>query len=197
MSNRPEKPESENELIEQPGLGATLRNLRRERNQTIAEVADATQISNSFIALVEKGRSDISLGRLYRLLRFYGVGLGELLPKRIGKSEEPVRHGEARQVNLPGEGMHAFLLAPDSDRRMVPLLGVHDPGARVADIPPYDAECFLYVLSGKLLIEREGKEPVVLEEGDSFYFSRTETLTSSTLGDRPARVIAVLAPRPA
>ena len=192
MANPAEEGPVEAELIEQPRLGTTLRKLRRERGHTIAGVADATGISNSFIALVEKGRSDISLGRLYRLLRFYGVGLGELLPDTT--SEELVRNGEARHVNLAVEGIHAFLLAPDSERRMVPMLAVHDPGAQIVDVPPYGDECFLYVLEGTLLVEREGKEPVVLNEGDAFYFTRTESLTSSTVGQHPARVIAVLAP---
>ena len=184
--------EHDGELIEQPRLGASLRRLRRQRGHTIAAVADAAGLSNSFIALVEKGRSDISLGRLYRLLRFYGVGLGELLPK--ARREEVIRRGDARHLSLPTEGMHAFLLAPDTRRRMMPMLAIHEPGAQVADVPPFEGECFLYVLEGTLLVEREGKEPVVLGEGDAFYFTRSESLTSSTVGLGAARVIAVLAP---
>lgn len=178
-------------LVEQPELGEILRSLRQARGQTIGVVATGTGVSESFIAMVEKGRSDISLGRLYRLLRFYGVGLADLLPRKV--QPEVIRDGEARQVNLREEGISAFLLAPDRDRRMTPMLAVHKPGACIKDVPPYGDECFLYVLDGRLVVEREGKQPVVLGPGDSFYFTRSETLTSSTVGTEPARVIAVLA----
>lgn len=65
----------------QPDLGTKLRALRTDRGLSIAEVADATGISASFLSLVENGRSDIAIGRLMRLIDFYGVGLGRCSPR--------------------------------------------------------------------------------------------------------------------
>ena len=38
------------------------------------------RISASFLSLVEKDRSDITIGRLVRLIEFYGISITDLLP---------------------------------------------------------------------------------------------------------------------
>ena len=45
-------------------LGARLRELRRSRGVSLAEVAEGTGISASFLSTVEKGKSDITVSRL-------------------------------------------------------------------------------------------------------------------------------------
>jgi transcriptional regulator with XRE-family HTH domain len=157
-------------------------------------VAAETGISASFLSLVEKGRSDISVGRLLRLLKVYDVKLGELLPDQRPADRIVVRNGEARHLDSIAEGTELYLLAPDTRRTMMPLLAIHEPGSRIADLPPHSGECFVYVLEGTLLMEREGHPPVVLHEGDAAYFPRTETLGGLVLSERPGRVIAVVTP---
>ncbi len=180
----------------QPRLGRVLRELREPRGHTLAAVARGTGISTSFLSLVEKGRSDISLGRLYRLLRFYGVSLDEFFSEERVPRPEVIRRGQARRFELPEEGFQMFLQAPDTRRLMMPVLALHDPGKALSDVPPHDGEVFLYILEGTLMVERDGKEPLVLHEGDSAYLARTERQTSSAVGTAPARVIAVTAPPP-
>src|SRR4051812_17974209 len=60
-------------------LGTTLRAIRTSRRLSLADVADATQISPSFLSLVELGKSDITIGRLTRLADFYKVSFSDLL----------------------------------------------------------------------------------------------------------------------
>jgi transcriptional regulator with XRE-family HTH domain len=181
--------------VGQPALGAALRELRRRRGDTLGEVAQATGISTSFLSLVEKGRSDISLGRLMRLLKLYGVRLGELIPEAEPPEDRVVvRRGEARHLDALAEGVDLYLLAPDTNRLMMPLLGVHQPGSRVVDLPPHPGEAFVHVLEGTVLMEREGKPPLVLHEGDSAYIPRSEPLSGTTLSERPARVLSVITP---
>lgn len=61
-----------------------MRALRRTRGLSLADVGEATRISPSFLSLVEKGKSDITIGRLVRLVEFYGISINDLLP---GSSE--------------------------------------------------------------------------------------------------------------
>ena len=44
-------------------LGARLRQLRRSRGVSLADVAEGTGISSSFLSMVEKGKSDITISR--------------------------------------------------------------------------------------------------------------------------------------
>ena len=62
-----------------PDVGAIIRRLRAQRNITVRELAEGTDLSESFIRAVERGDSDISLGRLARLARFFEYDLGSFL----------------------------------------------------------------------------------------------------------------------
>ena len=54
-------------------LGENLRALRLGAGRSLTEVAEVTQLSPSFLSMVEDGNSDIALGRLLRVTQFYGV----------------------------------------------------------------------------------------------------------------------------
>ncbi len=60
-------------------LGTRLRSLRTGRGISLSQLGAATQISSSFLSLVESGRSDITISRLLRLSDFFDVDLDELV----------------------------------------------------------------------------------------------------------------------
>lgn len=156
-------------------LGAGLRALRQERRLSLSDVADATGISASFVSLVENGRSDITIGRLTRLVDFYGVTINDLLPAPSGEDPDVVRKSEARQLHSPDEGIDVYLLTSGTDRSMMPMLLVFEPGAGLAELGRHPGEEFVHVLDGELRLEVEGSEPRLLRAGDSAYYA----------GDRP------------
>lgn len=151
-------------------VGPALRTLRLARNLTIAEVAKATDISASFLSLVENNKSDITIGRVTRLVQFYGASLTDLLPAGHGADADIVRAGEGRNLHSPEEGMDIFMLTPDNDRNMVPMLLEFEPGGGRKDYGKHAGEEFVYVIDGELLLELEGSEPRRLKAGDSAYY---------------------------
>ena len=58
-------------------LGRRLRELRTSRKLSLAEVAEATSMSPSFLSVVENGQSDITVSRLMRLVQWYGVSVSD------------------------------------------------------------------------------------------------------------------------
>ena len=110
------------------GFGGALRALRRERRLSLQEVSTATGISASFLSLIENGKSDITLGRLMKLAGFYDVHVSDLLPPGVGRDPIVMRAEERRHIYSPSEGIDVFLLGPDSERRMLPLLVEFEPG---------------------------------------------------------------------
>src|SRR6266540_1444510 len=86
----------------QAHLGERLRELRLERGLSLTAVAEATGLSASSLSVTENGKSDITFGRLVRLIDFYGVTLSELLPEP--QPTEPVvsaRPSAARSLRRP------------------------------------------------------------------------------------------------
>jgi len=152
-------------------IGAALRKVRTARGLSLADVADAAGISTSFLSLVEKDKSDITIGRLHRLIEFYGISITDLLPF-AAHTEYPqvVRESERRILHSAAEGVDVYLLSADTSRQMMPLEVVFQPGARLAEPGRHPGEEFVLVLEGRLRLELEGSEPRTLAAGDSAYY---------------------------
>jgi quercetin dioxygenase-like cupin family protein/DNA-binding Xre family transcriptional regulator len=177
-------------------LADGLRALRRSRGLSLAEVGDATGISPSFLSLVEKGKSDITLGRLVRLVEFYGVTINDLLP---GPPEaafpDVVRLSERRVVQSPAEGIDVYLLSGDTRRTMMPHLLEFKPGARLAERGHHEGEEWVHVLEGTLSLELQGCEPELLKAGDSGYYPADQPHMFRNASDtEPLRLICVDSP---
>jgi transcriptional regulator with XRE-family HTH domain len=152
-------------------LGAALRAIRTSRRLSLAEVGEATQISPSFLSLVETGKSDITIGRLTRLAEFYKVSFADLLGGAEAKDADVVRSSERRLIHSPAEGIDVFLLTSDTRRTMMSMLLEFDPGAELAEYGRHEGEEFVHVIEGALVLEIEDAESRRLGVGDSAYYS--------------------------
>jgi quercetin dioxygenase-like cupin family protein len=172
--------------------------LRKERGLSLSEVAGSTQISASFLSLVENGRSDITVGRLTRLLRFYDVPITELLPSGARAAESHVvRREEQQLIHSPAEGIDVYLLVHDHAKTMMAMLLTFEPAARLAEYGRHPGEEFVHVLEGELLLELEGMESTVLRAGDSAYYrgEHPHSFTNAK-SDQPLQLICVDSPPP-
>lgn len=157
-----------------PELGNTLRALRQSRDLSLADVARETQISASFLSLVENGKSDMSIGRLTRLMQFYGISFSDLLPPPRAADPDVVRKDERQVVHSRTEGIDIFLLTPDINRGMITMLLEFEPGSARNEHGRHAGEEFVHVLQGELILELGGSVHR-LKAGDSAYYA----------GDRP------------
>jgi transcriptional regulator with XRE-family HTH domain len=186
-----EKPRRNTKL--ETHVGERLRRLRQERGLSLAEVAESTGISSSFLSLLETGRSDITLGRLMRLVKFFDTSVEELLPGPPTMDTSLVRAPERRHVASPTEGMDVYMLSPDTERTMLPLLVVFAPEAGLAEYASHEGEEFLHVTEGALEVTVDG-ESVTLEPGDSFYFASDRPHSLRNVFDGTTRIFAVVSP---
>jgi quercetin dioxygenase-like cupin family protein len=155
-------------------LGGRLKAVRRARRLSLAEVSEATDVSASFLSLVENDKSDIAIGRLVRLIEFYGISIADLLPGEgtTGNYPDVVRSDARRQLHSASEAIDIYLLTSMTrDRQMMPMLVVVEPGARLAEHGRHPGEEWVHVLEGRLRLELEGVEPRILYPGDSAYYT--------------------------
>jgi transcriptional regulator with XRE-family HTH domain len=175
-------------------LALTLRRLRIERNVSQAEVARATGISSSFLSLVEQGRSDIAIGRLLRLARFYGVELTDLIGGGNEAKDEPIRvlrTDPNHMIHSDTEDVDVFDLATGARWTLVPLLSVHQAGSQgqINDIGEHEA--MLFVLEGTYEIALAGHEPVRLQAGEGVLYLSVAPYRITNVGDRPGRMLGI------
>lgn len=177
---------------ENGSIGVRLRALRHDRELTLAEVARGTSISASFLSLVENGRSDITIGRLTRLCQFYRTPLSDLLPETDASHPGIVHEQERRHLHSAAEGMDIYMLAPESDRGMMPMLLVFEPGGGRKDYGRHAGQEFLFILEGELVLELDGSEPRLLRAGDAAcYPAERSHLLRNASARKPLRLICV------
>jgi XRE family transcriptional regulator, regulator of sulfur utilization len=173
-------------------VGARLRELRTDRGLSLTAVAAATGLSASSLSLTENGKSDITFGRLRRLLDFYGVSFSELLLEPPPADPVVVRVSERRHVASPTEGIELFLLSHGARHAMEPTLAIYEPGGELVDfLIENRPEVFFVVLEGDLELAFEGHEPVSLAMGDSVLFEPAGRLAVRNPGSTRACLLAV------
>ena len=177
-------------------LGESLRALRTERGLSLGDVANGTDLSSSFLSLVENGRSDISTGRLFRVARFLGVGLGDLLDMGAADDITIVRADERQSVEVLGEGLRMFPVVSDQDGvAMAPVICEYEVGAHLHDVPRMEGvEHFVFAVRGDIEFARQGGETFTLHAGDCVYIRSDRAGEVRNVGDEPAQTIWVSCP---
>jgi transcriptional regulator with XRE-family HTH domain len=178
------------DLSVQPQLGIRLRETRLERKLSLSDVAERTGISASFLSLVENGKSDITIGRLTRLVECYDISITDLVPPPQPANPLVVREAEAPLLHSPAEGVDVYLLVPDMNRTMMPMLVEIEPGASLAEYGRHPGEEFVHVIEGELTLDLEGLEPRFLAPGDSAYYDAQHP--HSFRNDDPERTVRII-----
>jgi transcriptional regulator with XRE-family HTH domain len=175
-------------------LGRQFRTLRKTRGLSLADVATATNISSSFLSLFETGKSDITFGRLARLIESFGVSITELIPDPEPEQRLIVRRTLRRRLESPSEHATVEVLA-HSRQKMLPVLVNLAPGGSVEEtINPEGGELFLFVLRGDIEIDDGRQERLRIGKGDAVYVRTDRNRTFRNTGAKPAEWLAVQTP---
>lgn len=171
-----------------PPLGPRLRELRTRRGLSIKAAAEQAGISPSFLSLVERSQSDLAMSRLMRLLTLYGASLVDLVDATHASKSDVIRGGEEIHVTSHSEHIDAYLLVADSDRPLVPMIWVYEPGASMDDAHAEPVDHFSYVIEGTVLVELDD-ERYELSAGDTVYVRAGRRFRVRNESERVARVL--------
>ena len=178
-------------------LGAQFRALRNERGLSLAQVADATDLSASFLSLFETGKSDITFARLVRLVGFYGVSITELIPDPDPNQKAVVRKNGRRRLESSSEHAALELLTHDANRKLFPVLATLEPDGTIdAASPSPGREFFILMLSGSIEILDDVGPPIQLEKGDAAWFADDRHRRLRNRTTKQAQWVAVTTPPP-
>jgi transcriptional regulator with XRE-family HTH domain len=180
-------------------LGTRLRSLRSERGLSLSQLEAATNISSSFLSLVESGKSDITISRLVRLADFFDVELGDLVEgSRVERKPlEVVRDGEGSVLASSSEGITTRFLGHQR-WQLSPRVTDYEAGSTLEIVSGEEAareilhhrELFIYIVSGTFEITVHGEEPVSVSRGDAVLIRDGADRVVNT-GRRPGRLLIV------
>lgn len=151
-------------------IGETLRKTRKVRGLTLQQVATESDLTPSFISLIERGKAQASVPALLRVCASLGIGIGTLFDHPAG---DVVEAGRGAVLNMGGVGLREYILSPATEERFVVMQSVIEPDGGSGGAYSLAAETvFVFVVQGALELTVNGHVHV-LERGDSFTFPAT------------------------
>ena len=168
-------------------VGPRLRRIRKEREVTLAALAEATGISVSTLSRLESGQRKPGLDLLLPIAQAHQVSLDELVgAPPVGDPRvrsRPIVHGGRTHWPLtrqPG-GLQAYKVL-EPKRRLEPEQRTHEG---------YE---WLYVLSGKLRLVL-GDHDVVLTAGEAAEFDTRVPHWFGSTGEGPVEFLSLFGPQ--
>lgn len=180
--------------LDRVALGMEIRNLRKARSKTLAELALATGRSISFISQLERGRAEMSISDLKRVAQTLGVTLGWFFgaeSKPAAEVGRVVRAVSRRRLGDATDGIVEELLSPSIGGTFETFLTTIAAGATRKEALR-DTEEEGYILKGQLDIWIGGHHFEV-SAGDTFRIVR-EPFHWVNKSDSETMVIWVISP---
>jgi transcriptional regulator with XRE-family HTH domain len=173
-----------------PKVGRVLRSLRQRHEMSLKDVADRSGLSVSFLSAIERGQSDISLGRLNRLAEVFGHDIGSLLGYTAQRSTPQFLKDRDRLVVDRGEGI---------DYRVFRLPGLNfelisatfEPHSEFRDAITHEGLDIVYVLNGQLVLEYDGVD-YPMRSGDCTMYSGAYPHRFRNASGRPAGWLSIV-----
>ncbi len=176
-------------------VGRKLRHLRKDRGITLAQTAEGTGLSPSFLSCLERGQVYASMSTLQKLSVFYKSSLLSLFDNPSSsnaKVSKLIRPNQRKKItNEPGIDIE--LLAA-SNGVMEVLIFHLAPGTSSDGSYYHEGEEFVFMLSGVCEFWLDEVEHYLLREGDCLYFSSMQNHRWSNPGQREAVLFWVNTP---
>jgi transcriptional regulator with XRE-family HTH domain len=170
-------------------VGAIIRRLRQQRGLSLDDLARMSGVSASFLSAVERDVSDISVGRLAKVARAFGLDVPTLLGyfSRYGK---PRFLSSAERLAIDrGPGIDfRHLRIPGVDFELVTV--TIPPRTALADATAHPGIEILHVVAGEVILIYDGVEyPMTI--GETGVWSGMHLHSYRNDGDETAQFIAV------
>jgi transcriptional regulator with XRE-family HTH domain len=169
-----------------PQVGEVIRRLRSQRGLSVRALADDAGISASFLGAVERGESDIALGRLALVARALDHDVASLLGYTAGRTTprmiEPVT---SKRTRGRGVEFSAFRI-PGSHLEL--LVATFEPRTHFDDSITHAGIDVAYIAEGELVLVVGGVD-YVLREGECVVWPSSHEHTMRN--DSESRAVAV------
>ena len=181
--------------------GTALRELRKSKGWTLANVRDRTGIPTSTLSRIENDQMSPTYDLLLRLSDGLSLDLSQLLsaaPEAATTAVDQVgrrsvnKEGDGEQVQMSNHTLH-YLSTDLLNKQITPILCEYRAHTleEFGDLMRHEGEEFLFVLSGQLVLHTEIYAPLKLKAGESVYFDSRMGHAYLTEGAQPCRALSI------
>ena len=177
-------------------VGKNIKVIRKQKSITLKELADRTGFTKSYVSKIEKSKKAPPYSTVIKIAMALEVEVTYLLNEHLsdfsdirisfsknnnGKIVETLGSSygykyEALGFTKPGKNMQPFIVEAAFDEK---------------SMFQHEGEEFIYVLEGMYQFIYDGKE-YIMERGDSVYFDSGVPHSAKSLGEKKAKVLAVM-----
>jgi transcriptional regulator with XRE-family HTH domain len=181
-------------------IGPKLRKLRKKRGLSLRDLAGLSGLSFSFLSLVERGHSSLTLSSLHKVASALDADVASFfLSDPTARETHPLPHlTRARDdgaIAIEGaERTYKLLSGRAPERALEPLLVTIAPTEAIEVPFTHEGEEFAYLLQGRLLFVIGGVR-YRLGPGDSIHFASTVPHAVQNDGHEPVKALWVLSRR--
>jgi transcriptional regulator with XRE-family HTH domain len=169
-------------------VGEVIRKLRTQRGFTIRQVAEAANLSSSFLSAVERGKSDIAVGRLAQVARVFGHDIASLLGYSLRQTEPRVLRPERVDMTR-GKGVEfTALRIPGTNLEL--MIATLAPHSSFDDVVTHAGLDVLFVADGALVLVVDSVD-YPLSTGECAVWPSSHRHTVRNDSDLPARAIGM------
>ena len=167
-----------------PRVGEVIRRLRRKRGFSLRDLAERSGLSQSFLGAVERGQSDISVGRLSQVAQVLGHDVASLLGYSLQRATPLVIRPDDHVATRQGEGVELRTFAiPGTHLEL--MLATLAPRSRFADEVTHAGIDLMYVSEGSLVLVVDGVD-YALDAAECAVWPSSHAHTLRNDGDVPA-----------
>jgi transcriptional regulator with XRE-family HTH domain len=181
-------------------IGARLLKLRKSRGLTLQDVSAKTGVSASTFSKIERNELSPTISTMQRIAHGLEIELVTLLSS--GQDSGAVSFAGRRSISRAGSGSkhttgtcnNILLCADLKNKRATPILTTVTARSpdEYAAWAKSEAEIFVMVLEGTLVVHSRLYKPLELNKGDSVYYDATTEHTWTSKGPGHAVVLWVL-----
>ena len=173
-----------------PQLGPTLRQRRKAAGMTMQELADRCGLSQPFLSQIENSRAMPSLFALHRVAQALGTTTVGLLDP--AHSEVTLVRADEGEAFVLAQGAKTRFLTPGEGHRLEANETVAEPNI-VSDVIVHEGQEVVHVLEGSMQIRLEGRDPILLDRGDTVLYP-SMTPHQWVSGDDGTRFLIITSP---
>jgi len=180
-------------------LGQRIKQLRQNKELTLRELGEKAKLSVSYLSLVERGLTSISLSSLQNIALALGVNTTTIFREMQSTDSRVIRSYNNPTFRLNGDfeiwQSLAGRITPEL-RDMEPVLITLLPGIEREDVVPYShtGEEFGYVLEGMLTVMVEDKT-YDLNPGDSLHLPSQIPHNWANFSNKLVKILMVTTPQ--
>lgn len=177
-------------------IGHKIKDLRIAKELTLKDLGEKTNLSISFLSLVERGLTSIAISSLQVVAEALEVEIGYFFDPHKSDKRNIVRSYEHEVLHVDNTFIYYSLDGDIEDRVLENLLIVLLPSQsnEEKNLLVHKGEEFVYVLEGIVTLFIENKE-YQLYPGDNYHIKSSVPHNYANLTNKTAKVLCISTPR--